>query len=82
MCQLCVKAALVASCVLPAELYWREVNDTGQIAAEDGIRVLYRLVTASFQMDETKESFIFKGVAERLTLGITRLLGVYPSFLL
>lgn len=28
-------------------------------------------------MEETKESLTFKGVAERLTLGITRILGVY-----
>lgn len=28
-------------------------------------------------MEETKESLAFKGVAERLTLGITRILGVY-----
>ncbi len=28
-------------------------------------------------MEEMKESLAFKGVAERLTLGITRILGVY-----
>lgn len=31
-------------------------------------------------MEEMKESLVFKGVAERLTLGITRILGVYRVF--
>lgn len=58
----------------------REVIYTGEIAAEDAPWVLYKLVIATFQMEETKESLAFKGVAERLTLGITRILGVYHVF--
>lgn len=30
-------------------------------------------------MEEIKESLSFKGVAERLTLGITRVLGMYHA---
>lgn len=33
-------------------------------------------------MEEIKESLSFKGVAERLTLGITRVLGMYRELLL
>ncbi|TNN22844.1 hypothetical protein EYF80_067040 [Liparis tanakae] len=31
------------------------------------------------RMQEARESFTFKGVAERLTLGVTRILGVYGA---
>ena len=51
-----------------------------QIAAEDAFMVWCKCVNAIFQMEEIKESLAFKGVAERLTLGITRILGVYCVF--
>lgn len=52
------------------------MNDTGQVASEVAPRVLQTFVIATSQMEELKESLVFKGVAERLTLGITRILGV------
>lgn len=56
------------------------MNDSGQTPAKDASRVLYKFVIAVFLMEEIKESLAFKGIAERLTLGITRILGVYHRF--
>lgn len=54
-------APLVAICVF--------VPGRWMIAAEDATR--------AFQMEGTKDAFSNKGIAERLTLGIIRILGMY-----
>lgn len=53
------------------------MHDAGQRAAGDADGLLYKVVLALLEMEELKDSLAFKGVAERLTLGITRILGVY-----
>lgn len=53
------------------------MNDAEQITGDDAYGVLYKIVIAVVEMEEVKDSLAFKGVAERLTLGITRILGVY-----
>lgn len=80
MCHSCA-STLDFRCALPAELSGEEVTDTGQISAEDASRgFALAFVISIFHMEETKESLAFKGVAERLTLGITRILGVYHVY--
>lgn len=43
----------------------------------DASTIFYKFVIELLQMEETKGSLVYKGVAERLTLGITRILGLY-----
>lgn len=61
-----------SSCVYPIH--------RGVRTARDAPRILGYFLIGVFQMEEIKESLVFKGVAERLTLGITRILGMYSVF--
>lgn len=53
-------------------VFWRE-----EIVAEDAPRIASKVVIASIQMEGVKESLSFQGAAERLTLGVIRVLGMY-----
>lgn len=46
-------------------------------AADVTLGALYNFAIAVIAMEEIKDNLTFKGVADRLTLGITRILGVY-----
>lgn len=45
--------------------------------AEDAPRIVSKVVITGIQMEGVKESLSFQGAAERLTLGIIRVLGMY-----